>query len=141
MLDAIKTRLISWLLSNTVARWVAVDEKNVKVAGKGLQAEQLQVCTDCLDGLGLPITVAAGHVGKVSVEWVSKTVFRIIVEEADVHVRPRINDDDWANNWCVGVLRYPLPVHTALAGQSTRPSWHLNLRGPHVHPLRASSTP
>jgi hypothetical protein len=121
MLDAIKTRLISWLLSNTVARWVAVDERNVKVAGKGLQAERLQVCTDCLDGLGLPVTVQAGHVGKVSVEWVSKTVFRIIVEEADVHVRPRISDDDWANNWCVAVLCFPLPLHTALAGQWALP--------------------
>jgi hypothetical protein len=101
MLDAIKTRLITWLLSNTVARWVAVDEKRVKVAGKGLQAERLEVCTDCLDGLGVPLTVQAGRVGKVSVEWVSKTVFRIVVEQVEVDVRPRISDDDWANNGCV----------------------------------------
>eukprot|EP00854_Cymbomonas_tetramitiformis_P026822 gene26822-biopygen27768 len=107
MLEALKSRVISWILSSTVSRWVRVDKEKLKVSGSGITATELRLCETCLDGVGLPITATSGNVKKISVEWIKKSVVRIIVEEVEIHVRPRTEKKDWENNGWARALHLP----------------------------------
>ena len=74
MLDWLKQRVISWLLSRTVGKWIAIDRQNLH-AVTGLTNEWTLVATDlavqpnCLSGYDVPFRVKRQRTGVKGEGW------------------------------------------------------------------------
>eukprot|EP00894_Picocystis_sp_ML_P005202 jgi/Pico_ML_1/55719/g1369.t1 len=56
MFDRLKRRLVSWVLSSHLEKWILVDEKQLSVSDWGLSARDVRIQSACLDALSLPVT-------------------------------------------------------------------------------------
>lgn len=88
MLDWLKQRVISWLLSRTVGKWIAIQRHNLKAeAGTNewtLVASDLAVQPDCLDSYDVPFRVKYGAVKKLTVIWGRDKVIKILIDSVSV---------------------------------------------------------
>ena len=95
MLDWLKQRVISWLLSRTVGKWIAIDRRNLHAeAGSDawtLVAENLSVKTDCLDDFDFPFRVRSGAVEKLTIIWCTDKVIKIHIHRVIVELETRVN--------------------------------------------------
>eukprot|EP00960_Hanusia_phi_P031036 749032-Hanusia_phi.AAC.2 len=88
MLEWLKQRVIAWLLSRHVGRWIVIERNNLHSDTSGavwrLVAENLLVKTNCLDGLGLPFRVQSGVVKNFTIDWQKEQ--SVIVSIDTIHI-------------------------------------------------------
>lgn len=96
MFDRLKRKLVSWVLSSHLEKWILVDEKQLTVSDWGLSAQNVRIQSACLDAMSLPVTADGEGLAKtVGVEWISKSAFRITLSDVVIRVRPRTTEADW----------------------------------------------
>ncbi|EKX52249.1 hypothetical protein GUITHDRAFT_102151 [Guillardia theta CCMP2712] len=93
MLDWLKQRIISWLLSKYVGRWLVIDKKNLQAKTQGkvwtISAENIQVKTSCLDGMAVPVQVVSGSLKKLEVVWQEKHSIQVRIDSFHILVQSK----------------------------------------------------
>ena len=93
MLDWLKQRVIQWLLSRTVGKYITIRRQDLHAEASAdewtLVARNLAVKDDCLDDAEIPFRVRSGAVQKLTVIWCKEKVIKLHIHSTHLVLESR----------------------------------------------------